>query len=275
MVKDLLLIVENSAHANPIIRTAVKMAERMAADLTIEVLTPSPVLIPALAPMTTMYVPDWAMGEDQAMRITQISDMVAGSAATIRVLGLHDEIFALARRTGRAGPVADLVLIGGEDLWETQWLRRHASETIVMGAGSPLLVLARGDELPPVQNAVIGWKDSPEARRAVHDLVTLAQPDAKVTVVTVGGFADEAQVTAEGAAEVVRHLIRHGLRADWKQLGSDELSDVETLEAFALENGADLLTIGAFAHSRLREVMFGGVTRTLLNKARLPVLFSR
>lgn len=275
MVKDLLLIVENSAHANPIIRAAVKMAERMAADLTIEVLTPSPVLIPALAPLTTMYVPDWAMAEDHTKRSKQISDMVAESTATIRVVGLHDEIFALARRTGRAGPVADLILIGGEDLWETQWLRRHASETIVMGAGSPLLVLAQGDELPLVQNAVIGWKDSPEARRAVHDLVALATPDAKITVVTVGGFADEQRLAAESAVEVVRHLIRHGLRADWEQIGNDEFSDTETLEAFALENGADLLAIGAFAHARLREAVFGGVTHRLLDKARLPVLFSR
>ncbi len=67
-------------------------------------------------------------------------------------------------------------------------------------------------------------------------------------------------------------LIRHRLRADWKQPGSEELSAVETLEAFALKNGADLLTIGAFAHSRLMEAMFGGVTRSLLDKARLQVL---
>ena len=93
MVKDILLVVERTAHANPLIRAAVKMAERMAADLTIEVLTPSPVLFPALAPMTTMYVPDWSMAEDQAKRIKKVTDMVAGSSATIRVLGLHDEIF--------------------------------------------------------------------------------------------------------------------------------------------------------------------------------------
>ena len=145
----------------------------------------------------------------------------------------------------------------------------------MIGAGSPLLVLPRGIELPPVHNAVIGWKDSPETRRAVHDLAALAEPDAKITVVTVGGFADEGQVTAESAAEVVRHLIRHGMRAEWKQLGSNELPNVETLEAFALENGADLLAVGAFAHSRLREMVFGGVTRSLLEKSRLPVLFSR
>ena len=275
MIKDILLVVENSAHADAIIHAGVKMAERMAADLTIEILTPSPVLVPALAPMTAMYVPDWALTEDQAKRVNKVSEMVAGSSATIRVLGLHDEMFALARRTGRTGPIADVVVIGGEDLWETEWLRRRTSETIVMGAGSPLLILDRGDELPPVHNAVIGWKESSEARRAVHDLMILAEPEANVTVVTVGGFDDEANVTAESAAEVVRHIARHGLHAKWQHLESDEYSEAEALEAFALENGADLLAIGAFGHSRLREVLFGGVTHALLDRARLPILLSR
>jgi nucleotide-binding universal stress UspA family protein len=275
MVKDILLVVENSAHANPIIRAAVAMAERMAADLTIEVLTASPLLIPALAPMTTMYVPDWAMAQDEAERFRKISDMVASSPAVIRVLGLRDDVAGLARRAGRAGPIADLVVMGGADHWETHWLRRNVSETIVMGAGGPLLILASAAPLPRIQNAVLGWKDCPEARRAAHDLVMLTEPHAKVSVVTVGQNADESGADPESAAEVVRHLVRHGLRAEHKQLAGDELSDAETLEAFALEDGADLLAIGAFGHSRLREVVLGGVTRSLLDKTRLPILLSR
>ena len=275
MVKDILLVVENSAHANPIIRAAVEMAERMAATLTIEVLTANPLLIPALAPMTTMYVPDSSMAEDEAARIKAISTAVAGSSVVIRVLGLRDDVFALARRAGRAGPVADLLVMGGEADWETQWLRRRACETIVMGAGTPLLILAGADALPPVQNAVLGWKDSTEARRAVHDLVALVEPGAKLSVVTVGTVDDDGLAHDESADEVVRHLIRHGLRAEKKLLTGTELSDSETLEAFALEDGADLLAIGAFGHSRLREVMLGGVTRRFLDRARLPLLLSR
>lgn len=275
MVKDILLVVENSAHANPIIRAAVKMAERMSADLTIEVLTARPLRAPALAPMTTMYVPDWAMAKDEAERFRKISDMVANSPSVIRVLGLRDDVAGLARRAGRGGPVADLIIMGGADHWETHWLRRNASETIVMGAGAPLLILAGGNALPPIQNAVIGWKESSEARRAVHDLMLLTEPRAKVSVVTVGHIADEEGENPDSAAEIVRHLVRHGLRAEHKQLDGDELSDAETLEAFALEDGAGILAIGAFGHSRLREVVFGGVTRALFDQPRLPILFAR
>lgn len=275
MVKDILLIVENSAHANPIIRAAVKMAERAAADLTIEVLTARPLLAPALAPLTTMYVPEWAMAEDEADRFKKISDMVANTPSVIRVLGLRGDVAGLARRAGHAGPIADLVLMGGADHWATDWLRRNASEAIVMGAGAPLLILAGGDALPPIQNAVIGWKESREARRAVHDLMMLTEPRARVSVVTVGPIADEAGTNLESAAEVVRHLVRHGLRAEHKHLDGDELSDAETLEVFALEDSADILAIGAFSHSGLKEVLLGGVTRALFDKPRLPILFGR
>ncbi len=274
MIKDILLVVENSAHADPIIRAAVTTAERMAATLTIEVLTASPLLIPAFAPMTTMYVPDWSMAEDEADRIKAISASVAGSSAVIRVLGLRDEVFALARRAGRTGPIADLIVMGGEADWETQWLRRHAYETIVIGAGTPLLMLSGAAALPPVHSAVLGWKDSAEARRALHDLVALLEPGAKLSVVTVGRTEDGGRAD-ESADEVVRHLLRHGIVAERIALGRTELSDAEALEALALEKAADLLAIGAFAHSRLRDVVFGGVTRSLLETARLPLLLSR
>lgn len=275
MVKDILLVVENSAHANPIIRAGVKMAERLAADLTIEVLTPTPLLVPSLAPMTTMYVPDWSLAGDEAERIKKIYDMVGGSSSVIRVLGLRDDVLALAHRAGRLGPIADLVLMGGEIYWETEWLRRGASETIVIGSGGPLLILAGDDVLPAIHNAVLGWKDGPEARRAVHDLRRIAGPGARISVVTVGAEHDEPSVISEGAHEVVRHLVRHGFQAEWTHLTKGDRSDADVLEEYALAAKADVLAIGAFAHSWLKEKVFGGVTRTLLDKPKMPILASR
>jgi len=275
MIKDILLVVENSALANSTIRAAVKIAERRGADLTIEVLTPTPLLVPSLAPMTTMYVPDWSLAADEAERIKKIYEMVGGSSSVVRVLGLRDDVFALAHRAGRLGPIADLVLMGGESHWETEWLRRGASETVVMGSGGPLLILAMDGILPPIHNAVFGWKDSPEARRTVHDLTRLAEPGAKISVVTVGAEYDEPSVISEGANEVVRHFVRHGFQAEWKHLTNGDLTDAEVLEEHALAGKADVLAIGAFAHSWLKEKVFGGVTRTLLDKPRLPILASR
>ena len=79
----------------------------------------------------------------------------------------------------------------------------------------------------------------------------------------------------EPGADIARHLARHGARVDVRRLSSGG-KDVGTLllsEAVAFH--ADLIVMGAYGHSRLREWMFGGVTRTVLYEAGLPVLMSR
>lgn len=275
MTKDILLVIDNSTLADPMILASVAMAERLACDLTIEILSPSPVLIPALSPLTTMYSPESELARDEAARVETVSAMVASSPAHARVVGLHDDMSLLARRSGQAGPIADLIVIGDADLWDTPWLRRRTIETIIMGGGTPLLILSGATSLAPIHHAAIGWKDTAEARRAVHDLVALVEPGARIAVV---GIEPDDTGIAEfhySARDVVRHLHRHGFEAEAHALLDNGRSDAEALEGFALRQGAELLAIGAFGHSRLREVVFGGVTRMLIERPRLPLLLAR
>jgi nucleotide-binding universal stress UspA family protein len=138
-----------------------------------------------------------------------------------------------------------------------------------------LIILSGATSLAPVRHAMIGWKDTSEVRRALHDLIAVITPHAKVDVVGVG--RDEAATNAilAGMAEVVRHLRAHGFDATPHAVPANGLSDAEALQGFALRQGAELLAVGAFGHSRLREVVFGGVTRALIEHPRLPVLLSR
>lgn len=275
MIKDILLVIDDSVRADPIIHAACALVERLAATLTIEILSSGPILIPTLAPMTEMYIPAAELARDHAVRIEAVSAMVATSAASVRVLGLHDDLFMLADRTGKGGPIADLILIGDADLWEIAWLRKRTAETVVMGGGTPLIILSGATSLAPVQHAMIGWKDTGEARRAVHDLIAVIMPHAKVEVVGVGHDAGDMPAILEGMTEIVRHLRAHGYDATPHAVPANGQSDAEALQGFALRQGAELLAIGAFGHSRLREVVFGGVTRALIEHPRLPVLLSR
>lgn len=275
MIKDILLVIDDSVRADPIIHAACALAQRLAATLTIEILSAGPVLIPTLAPMTEMYVPLPELARDQAVRVEAVKAMVATANTEIRVVGLHDDLFMLAERTGKAGPIADLILIGDTDLWQVGWLRARVAETVVMGSGTPLIVLSGETSLAPVHHAMIGWKDTREARRVLHDLVTVITPHAKVDVVGVGH--DEAALPAirETMNEAVRHLLAHGFDAAAHAIPANGQSDADALQGYALRQGAKLLAIGAFGHSRLREVVFGGVTRMLIESPRLPVLLSR
>lgn len=222
-----------------------------------------------------MYVPEEELAGDEAARVKAVSAMVTTSVASVRVLVLHGDTFGLAHRAGKAGPIADLILLGDIFLWESPWLRQRAAETIIMGGGTPLLVLSGATQLSPVRHAAIGWKDTPEARRAIHDLIAVIEPDAKVSVISIARDDAEEAALSESAAEVVRHLDAHGFEAAAHVLPDNGQSDADALEGFALRHGAELLAIGAFGHSRLREVMFGGVTRALIAQPRLPVLLSR
>lgn len=275
MIRDILLVVDNADRAGSIIDAALAMAEREAAVLTIEILTTGPLLVPALAPLTEMYAPEWELAGDEAARIEAVARKTANSPCTVRLLGVHDDMFAVARRAGKAGPIADLVIMGDPASWETEWLRKHAAKTVVMGSGTPLIIAGGQAPLAPARHAVMGWKDSPEARRALHDLVPLVERGRRISLVAVAqGQADMDAATAS-LNEAMRYLVRHGFETDAHQILAGVESDAHALSEFARRGEADLLALGAFGHLRLRDVVLGGVTHAMLERPPLPLLLSR
>ena len=144
-----------------------------------------------------------------------------------------------------------------------------------MGCATPLMILDGKVTPMPVRHAAIGWKDTAEARRALHDLVALLEPGCRVSVVSVGSSEAENLKATESIKEVVRHLARHGLNAQEYQIVGEGQTAAQALQGFAALHGAELLAIGAFAHSRLREIAFGGVTHSMIERAPLPLLLSR
>jgi len=275
MIRDMLLVIDNSKAAEPMIRAAIEMAERREASLSIQVLSVGPLGMPALAPLTTMYVSDHEMAYDEKVRVEDIHAITADSPCVIRIDGLHDDLPLLTRRVGRASHVADLMVIGWKDHWELEWLRHHAAAALILGAGTPLLSLRRARALPPIHHAVLGWKETAEARRAIHDLSALMEAGGRVSVVSVGCDEVEAMAMADGAAEVVRHLESKGFSAEAHQITDAGHGAAAALVDFIESHHAQLLAIGAFSHSRLHEIALGSVTRTLLNECSVPVLFCR
>lgn len=275
MTKDMLLVIDNSKSAVPMIRAAIELADRYEAKLSIQVLSVGPLGIPALAPLTTLYVSDHEMAYDEKVRVEDIRAITADSPCVIRVDGLHDELPLLTRRVGRASHVADLMVIGWKDHWELDWLRHHAAAALILGAGTPLLSLRHAQALPPVHHAVLAWKETAEARRAIHDLSVLMEVGGRISIVSVGGDEGEALAMADGAAEVVRHLESKGFTAESHQISKTSHGTAAALVDFTKVHRAQLLAVGAFTHSRLHEIALGSVTRNLLAESSVPVLFCR
>lgn len=159
--------------------------------------------------------------------------------------------------------VADLVVMRAAKGAATgDSARAAAPSSVVLQAGRPVLVLARGSNHVPLGKAVVTWKDTREARRALMDAVPLLAVATEVTVVTVAKVIEP--WIRRGVADVAAFLARHGIAATTELIeGADEQ---EKLAGFIASSGADLIVSGAYGHSRLREWAFGGVTRFLLDK---------
>jgi len=140
--------------------------------------------------------------------------------------------------------------------------RRVPVGDLVMRAGRPLLIVPQWAAALALGHALVAWKDSPEARRAVHDALPFLKHARQVTVVAIASGA-ELETAREAIGDVARWLSAHGIAADTLAMPSRG-SDASRLDAIATELGADLLVAGAYGHNRAREWLFGGVTQDLL-----------
>lgn len=165
---------------------------------------------------------------------------------------------------------ADLVVASRPERGEGASYAARPAE-LVMEAGAPVLLAADGDAPLRADRVVIGWKDTRESRRAVTDALPFLMRAQHVVVATIGGD-DEPLV---GLNEVARRLARHGVDTSVEVAAKGKHSIAETLEDTANRHSADLIVIGAYGHSRLREWMLGGVTEDFIAASSKFLLLSR
>lgn len=140
----------------------------------------------------------------------------------------------------------------------------------LLGSGRPTLVVPFVQTDMRMDRILVAWDGSGHAARALSDAMPWLQRAKAVEVVTVGSAAKTAPSADAGLAA---HLARRGIHAEIKSLSS--AGDVaSTLLSYAFDRSSDLLVMGAYGHSRLRESMLGGATRSILDSMTLPVLMA-
>lgn len=171
-----------------------------------------------------------------------------------------------ATRQARA---ADLVVTGQSESGSAY--RTVNPADLIMLAGRPVLVVPKAVTDMAAERVVVAWKDTREARRAVLDSLPFLEKAAEVTVVAVAEKDDrDAGLSVADAAAFLR---RHDVKA--KDVRIDAKGSAgEQIIALAAERRADLIVAGAYGHNRLREWIFGGVTRDLLTRSPVCVLLS-
>lgn len=168
---------------------------------------------------------------------------------------------------------ADLVIIGGRAAQVTAHTAPNPSD-IVLGAGRPVLLIPQ-DKRPPVpfRRVMIAWKDVREARRAVADALPFLKAASHVAIVQVAE-ANSLYDAQSSVDDVARHLQEHGVHAAAVVLEAEEGAVHDRLLSYVREREIDLVVMGAYGHSRMREWVFGGVTRGMLRANAVCCLLS-
>ena len=154
---------------------------------------------------------------------------------------------------------------------------------VLLHSGRPVLIVPYAPPLPllappaAARNVLISWNASKEASRAVSAALPLLQRAGQVHVAIFDAQVHAAEHGEQPGAELTHYLARHGVEARLHLLdgGGVRRGDIgEALLSQAADLSADLLVMGAYGHSRLRETILGGVTRTILQSMTIPVLMA-
>ncbi len=170
---------------------------------------------------------------------------------------------------------ADLAILGQVDPAEEPPTGRHLPEQVALGSGRPVLVIPYiGAPTTFGERVVVAWDARREAARAVNDALPLLERAKSVLVVTVNPRPEPSGHGEEPGADIAAHLARHGIEVEVQRLEARDIDVANTLLSHVASEGADMLVMGAYGHSRLRELVLGGVTRTILADMTVPVFMS-
>ena len=208
-------------------------------------------------------------------RIAAITALLASSPVSSDVSGEYAEEAGADDVIGRRARYADVTLLGPE-LLSGGVLKDKAIEGMLFSSGKPLLLVPKGyvPSLKP-KRIMVAWDSRIEASNAVSRSLDLLSAADEVHLVLVDPLEGESGQGAEPGADLATYLARHGVKVTVDRLPSQGRTVAATLRQHATDIAADLLVMGGYGHSRLREWIFGGVTRSMIEEPLLPILMAR
>ncbi len=196
----------------------------------------------------------------------QLSHQPSGEGFSVNWVeetGREDDAIALH------GRLADLI-VAPRPTEQSDVSANLALNAALFETGRPVLVVPPTGEPATGKNVVISWNGSAHAARAVAASLPILKGAEAVTVFTV----DSDHTSAERAPELATYLGWHGIACDTHTLSGPSAAVGPKLMEEIANDGADLLVMGAYTHSRMRQLILGGVTRHVLETAPVPVLMA-
>ncbi|SDQ77413.1 universal stress protein [Pseudovibrio sp. Tun.PSC04-5.I4] len=168
--------------------------------------------------------------------------------------------------------LSDMAVIGQDNPEAPEPMREMLIEGLLFESGVPTLIvpfISKGDFKP--SKVVVAWDGSATAARAVHAALPILEMADHVTILIINkGLPLE----GEPGSDIATYLARHDLEINVDVINNPPISVGDALLNYVSENGTDLLVMGGYGHSRIREYLIGGATRDILHSMTIPVLMA-
>ncbi|GHB22813.1 universal stress protein A [Pseudovibrio japonicus] len=168
--------------------------------------------------------------------------------------------------------LSDMVVIGQENPEAPEPMREMLIEGLLFESGVPTLVvpfISKGNF--QAKKVTVAWDGSATAARAVHAALPILEMAEQVTIVIV----NKGQPTeGEPGTDIATYLARHNLEINVDVINNPPIGVSDSLLNYVSENAVDLLVMGGYGHSRMREYLIGGATRDILHSMTIPVLMA-
>jgi nucleotide-binding universal stress UspA family protein len=186
----------------------------------------------------------------------------------------HALTTTLARVLGMHARHADVLVLGQASPVE-QPVGGSLPQEVVLLSGRALLVVPHDWVPGPLgERVLIAWDASREAARGVSEALPVLDRAASVLVACINPESTPLGRGGLPGVDIASHLARHGIEAELRSIEVDRMDAGEALLSLAADTRRDLLVMGAYARSRLRQLVLGGVTRTVLERMTVPVLMA-
>lgn len=276
-MKDVLLHLDS--YPDPTPTQAIDQAVGFAAllDSRLSAMTVQALIRPPSNPLANALIGIAAMAaEEQAKSARCCKEMSAHFELKAKALGVFESVVVTQAELPFIGPqvaayakTRDACIVPIANDGDGQ---RGVAETLVFESGRPAILFQPGvADLPQkgLGKVVLAWDNSRTAARAMADALPLLQRAAKVKLLTV--INEKATATAGVGRDALRHLTLHGVNAEVEEIDSNGKSIGATLDGYLASAPCDLLVMGAYGKSRVREFILGGATAHVLAKMKTPL----
>jgi nucleotide-binding universal stress UspA family protein len=270
--RDILVVIDNAASVKHRLAVIAPLAAR--GDIRVNGLFATGLPTTAFADLN-----GWAVLLDAYLTSQREESARAEAVFRAEVARLNLTAEWLSRESDLTGSVTalarlhDLVVLGQPDPDGASGAVRP--EEVVLAAGRPVLVVPYAGEFADLgRHVLVAWSGTRESARALHDAMFLMERAEAVTVLVIDPADGEASIPDLTADDVVAALKRRGVAAKAEVTVSDGTPIADIILSTAADLTADLVVMGAWGHSRLREFVLGGASRGIFQEMTVPVLMS-